>query len=91
MFLHGGWAHLGGNMLFLWIFGDNLENVDGPRPFPDLLPRLRRRRGLRPHRLQRLVHRTPTVGASGAISGVLGGYMLLFPQNRVRVLVARRA
>ena len=84
MFLHGGWMHLGGNMLYLWIFGDNLEKVMGAR-LPGLLPGLRHRGGGRAHRLQpRLQH--PDVGASGAISGVLGGYLVLFPHNRVRVL-----
>jgi membrane associated rhomboid family serine protease len=84
MFLHGGWAHLGGNMLYLWIFGDNLEKILG---------------GVRylifylvcgvaaafAHILSAPNSAIPTVGASGAISGVLGGYLLLFPRNKVRV------
>ena len=49
MFLHGGWMHLGGNMLYLWIFGDNLERVMGAREVRGVLPRLRHRRGPRPH------------------------------------------
>ena len=87
MFLHGGFAHLGGNMLYLWIFGDNVER------------RLGRGRFLffylacgvaaaAAHILFNSRSGMPTVGASGAISGVLGGYLLLFPQNRVRVMTS---
>ena len=86
MFLHGGWAHLGGNMLFLWIFGDNLEQGDGPRP---LLPVFYMVCGLAAglaHIAFNSGSSIPSVGASGAISGVLGGYLLLFPRNRVRVM-----
>jgi membrane associated rhomboid family serine protease len=90
MFMHGGWAHLGGNMLYLWIFGDNLENRLGHfRYF--LFYMLT---GL----IASLAHvfttylfgqdlLTPSLGASGAISGVLGGYISLFPKRRVTVLV----
>ena len=85
MFLHGGWMHLGGNMLYLWIFGDNLEKVMGAGRFIIVYLVC----GL----AASLAHiafgpgsNVPAVGASGAISGVLGGYLLLFPNNRVRVL-----
>src|ERR687897_360636 len=85
MFLHGGWMHLGGNMLYLWIFGDNLEKVMGAVRFLIFY--------LACGVAASFAHiafgpgsNIPAVGASGAISGVLGGYLLLFPQNRIRVL-----
>ncbi len=92
MFMHGGLAHIFGNMLYLWIFGDNLENVMGrPRYLIFYLVC-----GV----LASLAHvfttvathgneMVPSLGASGAISGVLGGYMLLFPGRRVRMWVGR--
>ena len=87
MFLHGGWLHLLGNMLFLWIYGDNVEH------------RLGRMRYLLFYLgtgvvaalgdgLLRVGSDIPSVGASGAISGVLGAYFLWFPRNQVRLLVA---
>ena len=85
MFLHGGWMHLGGNMLYLWIFGDNIERLSGPVKFLIFYLAC----GLAAsaaHILFNLQSPIPAVGASGAISGVLGGYLLLFPKNRVRVL-----
>lgn len=86
MFLHGGWMHLIGNMLFLWIFGDNLEDEMGHGGF--LVFYLAS--GLAAAALQILADpysRIPMVGASGAIAGVMGGYLLLFPKARVDVLV----
>jgi membrane associated rhomboid family serine protease len=85
MFLHGGWMHLGGNMLYLWIFGDNLEKVMGALRFVlfYLLCGLAASLAFIAFGAGSNV---PAVGASGAISGVLGGYLLLFPQNRVRIL-----
>ena len=85
MFLHGGWMHLGGNMLYLWIFGDNLEKVMGAARFVIFYLVC----GLAAsfaHIAFGPGSSTPAVGASGAISGVLGGYLVLFPRNRVRVL-----
>src|SRR5206468_6800387 len=89
MFLHGGWMHLGGNMLYLWIFGDNLEKVMGHARFLIFY--------LVCGIAAALAHiafsggsTVPTVGASGAISGVLGGYLVLFPRNHVRVLTRGR-
>jgi membrane associated rhomboid family serine protease len=85
MFLHGGWLHLGGNMLYLWIFGDNIERIAGPVKFLVFYLAC----GLAAsaaHILFNLQSLIPAVGASGAISGVLGGYLLLFPKNRVRIL-----
>ena len=85
MFLHGGWMHLGGNMLYLWIFGDNLERVMGSVKFFVFYMVCGIAAGLA-HILFAGGSAVPSVGASGAISGVLGGYLLLFPRNRVRVL-----
>jgi membrane associated rhomboid family serine protease len=85
MFLHGGWAHLGGNMLFLWVFGDNLERVMGHARYLLFYLLCGIAAGLA-HIAFNSSSTIPSVGASGAISGVLGGYMLLFPHNRVRVL-----
>ena len=85
MFLHGGWMHLGGNMLYLWIFGDNLEKVMGAVRFLIFYLVC----GLAAsfaHIVFGSGSNIPAVGASGAISGVLGGYLVLFPHNRVRVL-----
>jgi membrane associated rhomboid family serine protease len=85
MFLHGGWMHLGGNMLYLWIFGDNLEKVMGAARFAIFYLVC----GLAAsfaHIAFGPGSAIPAVGASGAISGVLGGYLVLFPNNRVRVL-----
>jgi membrane associated rhomboid family serine protease len=85
MFLHGGWGHLGSNMLFLWIFGDNIEHRLGHLRF--VLFYLGS--GLAAsvaHIFFNAGSIVPAVGASGAISGVLGGYLLLFPRNNVYVL-----
>jgi membrane associated rhomboid family serine protease len=85
MFLHGGWGHLGGNMLFLWIFGDNLEHRLGHLRFVVFYLVCGLAAGLA-HILANANSMVPTVGASGAISGVLGGYLLMFPRNRVYVM-----
>lgn len=90
MFMHGGLAHIGGNMLYLWIFGDNLEDRMGHNRYLAfyLLTGL----------LASLAHvfstfafggnpYIPSLGASGAISGVLGGYLILFSKRKVRVLI----
>jgi len=90
MFMHGSLAHLGGNMLYLWIFGDNLENVLGHVRYLvfylvcGVLASLAHVFTTAATHGNMLV---PSLGASGAISGVLGGYMLLFPGGRVRMLV----
>jgi membrane associated rhomboid family serine protease len=86
MFVHAGWMHILGNMLFLWIFGDNLEDQMGHFGF--LLFYLAA--GLAAAGLQFVADPAspvPMVGASGAIAGVMGGYLLLFPKARVDVLV----
>jgi len=86
MFMHGGLLHLGGNMLFLWIFGNNVEDSMGPVKFVAfyLLG------GLAATALQTAVgpdSAVPNVGASGAIAAVLGGYLLLFPRARVITVI----
>jgi membrane associated rhomboid family serine protease len=85
MFLHGGWMHLGGNMLYLWIFGDNLEHRMGHAKFLVFYLLCGLAAGLA-HIVSNSGSNVPTVGASGAISGILGGYLLLFPKNKIRVL-----
>jgi membrane associated rhomboid family serine protease len=85
MFLHGGWMHLGGNMLYLWIFGDNLEKTMGAVRFAAFYIVCGLAASLA-HIVFGPGSSVPAVGASGAISGVLGGYLILFPNNRVRVL-----
>jgi membrane associated rhomboid family serine protease len=85
MFLHGGWMHLGGNMLYLWIFGDNLERAMGSVKYLVFYIVCGTAAGLA-HIAFSSGSAVPSVGASGALSGVLGGYLLLFPHNRVRVL-----
>jgi len=88
MFLHGGWAHLLGNMLYLWIFGDNLERVMGHVRYALFYIVCGIAAGLA-HIAFNTHSALPSVGASGAISGVLGGYLLLFPHNRVRIVTGR--
>ena len=85
LFLHAGFMHLGGNMLFLWIFGDNLEDQMGHLGFLVFYLAC----GLAAAGAQIAVNPSegvPMVGASGAIAGVMGGYLLLFPKARVDVL-----
>lgn len=86
MFLHGGWLHLGGNMLFLWIYGDNIEDELGPVRFLGFYVAA----GLAAALAQVVADPgspIPMVGASGAIAGVLGAYLLMFPRARVDVLI----
>lgn len=86
MFLHGGWMHLIGNMLFLWIFGDNLEDQMGRLGFASFYFAS----GIAAAGGQILADPSstvPMVGASGAIAGVMGGYLLMFPRARIDVLV----
>jgi len=84
-FLHGGFMHLAGNMLFLWIFGDNLEEDLGHVGFLLFYLASGIGAGLI-HVLAAPYSGVPTVGASGAIAGVMGGYLLLYPKARVDVL-----
>jgi membrane associated rhomboid family serine protease len=91
MFMHGGWAHLLGNMLYLWIFGDNVEDVMGHAKFIVFYLVC----GVAATFAQLYAARAaggidlyiPSLGASGAIAGVLGAYLVLFPTRGVRVLV----
>lgn len=87
MFLHGGWMHLAGNMLFLWIYGDNVEHRLGRLGYLGFYLGTGVLASLGDVML-RWGSDVPSVGASGAISGVLGAYFLWFPENRVRVFVA---
>ena len=88
MFMHGGWLHLGGNMLYLWIFGDNVEDRFGHVKFTIFYLLC----GIVATFAQ-LTFSTgsnvPNLGASGAIAGVLGAYLVMFPKGRVNVLMGR--
>lgn len=85
MFLHGGWEHLIGNALFLWVFGNNIEDVMGaPRFLAFYL--ICGLAAVAAHVAVDPSSPVPTVGASGAISGVMGAYLVLFPRVRVRML-----
>ncbi|HEU4684275.1 MAG TPA: rhomboid family intramembrane serine protease [Nitrospira sp.] len=86
MFLHGGWMHLIGNMLYLWIFGNNIEDVMGHARFV-LFYLLCGVLAALSHAVIDPSSTIPMVGASGAISGVLGAYILLFPRAHVLVLI----
>lgn len=84
MFLHGGWMHLFGNMLFMWIFADNIEATIGSVSFlvfyiiAGLLAAFA-------HIFFNLTSEIPMVGASGAIAGVLGAYLVMYPHSRIKV------
>jgi membrane associated rhomboid family serine protease len=86
MFLHGSWLHLIGNMWYLWIFGDNVEDALGPIGFLVFYLATGLAAGVT-HFVLQPESSIPTVGASGAISGVLAGYAVLFPRARVVTLV----
>ena len=88
IFMHGGWLHLAGNMLFLWVFGDNVEHRVGHAAYLVFYLVV----GLIASFAQILVNTgsvIPTLGASGAISGILGAYIVMFPTNRVNVFLFR--
>jgi membrane associated rhomboid family serine protease len=86
MFLHAGWMHIAGNMLFLWIFGDNLEDQMGHLGFLAFYLAAGIAAAVA-HVAAAPGSTVPTVGASGAIAGVMGGYLLMFPRARVDVLL----
>jgi len=89
IFMHAGWVHLGGNMLYLWIFGDNVEDRFGHIKFTIFYLLC----GLAATFAQlafSLGSKVPNLGASGAIAGVLGAYILLFPKGKVKVLQGQR-
>jgi len=86
MFLHGGWMHLIGNMLFLWVFGRNLEDLIGGGRFLIFYLVC----GLVAAVVQVIANpyaRVPTIGASGAIAGVMGAYLIKFPRSQIDTLV----
>jgi len=86
MFLHGGWMHLLGNMLFLWVFGRNLEDLIGGSRFLIFYLVC----GLVAGVVQVIANpyaRVPTIGASGAIAGVMGAYLIKFPRSQIDTLV----
>jgi membrane associated rhomboid family serine protease len=86
MFLHGGWLHVLGNMLFLWVFGRNLEDLMGGGRFfafyivCGLVAAVA-------HVIFNPYSRAPTIGASGAIAGVMGGYLIKFPRSQIDTLI----
>ncbi len=86
MFLHGGWLHIGGNMLYLWIFGDNIEDRLGHFKYLvfylvcGFLATMT-------HAVVNAASTVPSIGASGAIAGVLGADVILFPRQRVTTLI----
>ena len=86
MFLHGGWLHLGGNMLYLWIFGDNIEDRLGHGNYLIFYLASGVAATLA-HAVANPDSRMPSIGASGAIAGVLGAYLVLFPRQRVTTLI----
>ena len=86
MFMHGGWLHLGGNMLYLWIFGDNVEDRMGHLKYL-IFYLLCGFLASATHIFFSPNSMIPSLGASGAIAGVLGSYLVMFPRNRIRVLL----
>src|SRR5262249_43607066 len=86
MFLHGGWLHIIGNMWFLWIFGDNIEDHVGHFPYL-IFYLVSGFAASSTHILLNLGSNVPSVGASGAIAGVMGAYFVLYPRARVLTLV----
>ncbi|MGO9261323.1 MAG: rhomboid family intramembrane serine protease [Bryobacteraceae bacterium] len=86
MFLHGGWLHVLGNMWFLWIFGDNIEDILGHGKYLAFYLLCGVAAALT-QTFMSLDSRVPMVGASGAIAGVMGAYMVKFPRSRIETLV----
>ncbi len=86
IFVHGGFMHLAGNMLFLWIFGDNMEDEMGHIPFL-IFYLISGVCATLAHVLSDPTSQVPLVGASGAIAGVMGGYLLMFPKARIDIFI----
>ena len=86
IFLHGGWMHLIGNMWFLWIYGDNVEDILGHSQYL-LFYLLCGLAATMVHIAFNADSRVPTIGASGAIAGVMGAYVIKFPHSRITTLV----
>lgn len=89
MFLHGGWLHLASNMLFLWVFGDNIEDSMGHVRFLIFYLLCGAAAGAT-HAFMQPLSEAPLVGASGAVAGVIGGYLMLHPRVKVWVLILWR-
>lgn len=85
MFLHGSWGHIVGNALFLWVFGNNIEDSTGPFRFI-VFYLLCGLCAAAVHAFMSPTSPVPTVGASGAISGIMGAYLMLYPRARVNIL-----
>src|SRR5216684_3022457 len=86
MFLHGGWMHVIGNMWFLWIFGDNVEDILGHGKYLVFYLLCGVAAGLAQYAMYPDA-RVPTLGASGAIAGVMGAYLIKFPHSRIVTLI----
>ncbi len=86
MFVHGGWLHLGSNMLFMWVFGNNIEDSMGHIRFTIFYLLIGLAAGF-VHMFFNVSSAVPTVGASGAVSGVLGAYIVLYPRITVHVFL----
>lgn len=86
MFMHAGWAHIGGNMLYLWIFGDNVEDSMGPTKY-FLFYLIGGIVASMTHIITNPGSQIPTVGASGAIAAVLGAYLVLYPRSKVLTII----
>ncbi|HEY7792133.1 MAG TPA: rhomboid family intramembrane serine protease [Vicinamibacterales bacterium] len=86
MFLHAGWLHIGGNMLYLWIFGDNVEDQVGHGRFV-IFYLLCGTVAALAQTFSDPMSPVPTIGASGAIAGVMGAYIVLYPKSRVLTLI----
>ena len=86
MFLHGGWMHIGGNMLYLWIFGDNVEDSMGPWRFVVFYLLCGAAAALAQYMIGP-ASRVPMVGASGGIAGILGAYLILHPRAAIRTFL----
>ena len=86
MFMHAGFAHIGGNMLYLWIFGDNIEDVMGHIPYL-MFYLVGGIAASVAHIASSPASEIPTVGASGAIGAVLGAYLVLYPRHRIITMI----
>jgi membrane associated rhomboid family serine protease len=86
LFMHGGWLHVGGNMLFLWVFGDNVEDAMGHVRYLVFYV-LAGTAGSLAHGFADMGSTTPSLGASGAIAGVMGAYIVLFPRANIVVFL----
>jgi membrane associated rhomboid family serine protease len=86
MFLHGGWMHIIGNMWFLWVYGDNVEDVLGHFKYLVFYLLCGVVAGFTQYAIDPTSH-VPTLGASGAIAGVMGAYLIKFPHSRILTLI----